>query len=164
MASPRAGFSIVALLFLLLAQLPPVASAQQPSREIDFETIFKSFSSGHVEPARYIITDREQWEAVWRLTMSNGFPIPAAPEIDFEQHSVIAVFQGNQPSSGYSISITKVVKTGKNIKVHVKEVVPEDSCTVMMVLTQPAHIVVTDKIRHPDRVSFREKLHLKRCG
>jgi hypothetical protein len=163
MASPRASFSSGVVLALLLTHLTPVASSQSPPRPIDFETVFKSFSSGHLEPARYVITSREQWEEVWRLTMSNGFPIPAAPVIDFEQNSVIAVFQGNQPSSGYSISVTKIVKSGRNIKVHVKETRPADSCMVLAVLTQPGHIVVTEKIRHPDRVSFREKLHIKRC-
>jgi hypothetical protein len=76
---------------------------------------------------------------------------------------VIAVFEGDEPSSGYNISISKLVKSGKKLKVVVKEVVPADACKVLLVITQPVHIIVTNRVSDPDAVTFKMKLQLKEC-
>jgi hypothetical protein len=95
--------------------------------------------------------------------MSNTFPLPPAPEIDFDRHSLIAVFQGQQPSSGYSISVSRLIKSGRKLKVKVREVIPQDSCVVLMVITDPVHIILTERIENPDRVSFRIQQQLTEC-
>jgi hypothetical protein len=148
-------------LFALIAVAP--APAQEPSRKADFETVLKHFNSGHRERGNFVITSREEWESVWRATMSNAFPVPPAPEIDFDRHSLIAVFQGEKPSSGYSISISKLMKSGRKFKVKVKEVIPQDSCFVLMVITNPVHIILTERIESPERVTFRIQQQFTEC-
>lgn len=153
-----ASFSIT-LLFLLSTG----AMGQEPERKAEFETIAKSFASGHSEKMSYVVTTRQEWEALWDAALANTYPRPPAPEIDFTEHSVIAVFQGNQPSSGYDISVTKVVMSGKKMKVHVKEVSPDLPCKVLLVITQPFQIIQTEKIADANKVRFKVKSKITRC-
>src|ERR1044071_4637030 len=153
------SMSLIALLFLLST----AARGQELERKAEFETLAKNFSSGHPEKMSYVVTTREEWEALWDATLSNTYPRPPAPEIDFNEHSIIAVFQGNQPSSGYDISITKLVKSGKKLKIHVKEVSPDMPCKVILVITQPFQIIQTEKITDASKVKFKVKSQITRC-
>ena len=151
--------SLIALLFLF----SNAAMGQEPERKSEFETIAKSYASGHSERTSYVVTTREEWEMIWDAALANTFPRPPAPEIDFNQHSIVAVFQGNQPSSGYDISITKVMMSGKKIKVYVKEVSPDLPCKVLLVITQPFQIIQTEKIEDASKVKFKVKSKTISC-
>src|SRR5215210_7471130 len=85
--------------------LSPQASARRMNQPVEFETLAKFFMSGHTEKKNYVITSKEDWETLWDKVVSRSNPRPAAPEVDLSKHSLVAVFQGNQPSSGYSISV-----------------------------------------------------------
>jgi hypothetical protein len=138
--------------------------AQELARKAHFETILKHYTCGHPERANYLITDKDQWEIVWGLAMSNVYPIPPAPEIDFSRQSVIAVFEGDEPSSDYSMTVKRLIRKGKKLRVVVEEVVPADACKVLMVVTQPVHIVVTERVPDPHRVEFKIKQHIRECA
>lgn len=153
------SISLMALLFLLST----AAMGQEVERKTEFETIAKSFASGHSERTSYVVTTREEWETIWDAALANTFPRPPAPEIDFNEHSIIAVFQGNQPSSGYDISITKVMMSGKKMKIYVKEVLPDLPCKVLLVITQPFQIIQTEKIADASKVKFKVKSKITRC-
>lgn len=152
------SFSLAAALVLLSA----TAQGQQ-ARKVEFETIAKSFACGHASKTNYVVTTKEEWESVWNAAYANTYPAPPAPDLDFNRHSIIAVFQGFQPSSGYDISVTKLAKSGKRLKIHVKEVVPDMPCKVLLVITQPFQIIQTQKINHPEKVKFVMKQDLKLC-
>ncbi|HKP88090.1 MAG TPA: protease complex subunit PrcB family protein [Blastocatellia bacterium] len=156
-----ASLSISLAAFLLL--LPASARGQEQERKAEFETIAKSFACGHAGKTNYVVTTREEWEKVWSAAHANAYPIPPAPEVDFAGRSIIAVFQGDQPSSGYDISVTKLVRSGKKLKVHVREVSPDLPCKVLLVITQPFQIILTEKIDHPEKVKFKTKQELKLC-
>jgi PrcB C-terminal len=159
----KALFSrITPAVFVLMILLSP-AKAQQMNHRIEFETIAKYLSSGHVEKKNYVITNKEDWERLWEKVVAYSYPRPAAPEVDFSKHDLIAVFQGNQPSSGYSISVTKLVRSGKKLKVYVREVLPGDECRVLLVLTQPFEIIQTDKLEDAGRVVFKLKPEITVC-
>lgn len=163
MRSPRriSAFFLRAIALTFLAAI--VATGQEASRKVKFETVAKHFSSGHWERKNYVITSKEEWERVWNIAASNFFPPPPAPEIDFTARSIIAVFQGSQPSDGYSISINKLKRAGNVIKVIITEAMPEDTCKVLMVVTQPFHIIETKKIEDADEVEFKTKRDIRRC-
>ena len=164
MKSPFAySFSISIAAAALFLFLPAVARSQEPARKAEFETVAKNFACGHTARMNYVATTREEWEQIWRALNANSYPVPPAPEVDFSQRSIIAVFQGNQPSSGYDISITKLVRSGNKNKAHVREVIPDMPCKVLLVITQPFHIIQTEKIEHPEKVKFVMKQTLKLC-
>ena len=153
------SIGLAAFLFLMSAG----ATGQEMERKAEFETIAKSFACGHADKMNYVVTTKEEWEKLWDAAVSNTFPRPPAPEIDFTQRSIIAVFQGNQPSSGYDISITKLVKTSRKLKVHVKEVSPDLPCKVLLLITQPFQIIETEKIADPAKVKFIVKQKITHC-
>ena len=157
------ALSISAAVAALFLFLPPGARSQEPMRKAEFETVAKDFACGHAARTNYVATTREEWEQVWNALNAGSYPIPPAPEVDFSARSIIAVFQGNQPSSGYDIAITKLVKSGGRLKVHVREVVPDLPCKVLLVITQPFHIIQTEKIDRPEKVKFVMKQSLKLC-
>jgi hypothetical protein len=167
MNRPHIGLRILLLCcfcFLLVAgPVREIGAQQSLSRNAHFETILKYYTCGHASRANYVVTDRDQWATVWGLAMSNVYPVPPAPEIDFDTQSVIAVFEGNEPSSDYSIAVKKLVRSKKGLSVVVEEVVPEDACKVLLVVTQPFHIVVTEKVPESIQVSFKLKQRVKIC-
>jgi hypothetical protein len=100
---------------------------------------------------------------LWDKISSIYLPRPPAPEVDFSNESIIAVFQGSQPSSGYSTAVTRLVKSGKKLKVFVREVLPANDCAVLLVITRPYEIIRTEKVKDADRVVFKVKQDIKVC-
>jgi PrcB C-terminal len=159
----KAPFIRIVPLVIVSLLLSSPASARHTNQPVEFETLAKFFMSGHTEKKNYVITSKGDWESLWDKVVSRSHPRPAAPEVDFSKHSLIAVFQGNQPSSGYSISVYRLVKSGKKLKIYVREVLPADECVVMLVITQPFEIILTDKIEDVDRVVFKVKQDITPC-
>src|SRR5215216_3978859 len=154
----KTALSIIATLLFLSP-----AFAQPESRAVGFETIAKFLNCGHLEKKNYVITNNEDWQMLWDKVVSNSYPSPQAPDVDFSKHSLIAVFQGNQSSSGYSISVERLVKRGGKLKVHVREVSPADTCRVLLVLTQPFEIIRIDKVGDAESVRFKVKREITAC-
>lgn len=76
------------------------------------------------------------------------------PEVDFNRHTVLAVFSGEKPSGGYDVKIEKVLESDDKKKVAVlyRESAPPAGMGVIAVLTYPKHVVVVKKIT--GKVSF----------
>ncbi|MFN8577732.1 MAG: protease complex subunit PrcB family protein [Candidatus Sericytochromatia bacterium] len=67
------------------------------------------------------------------------------PKIDFEAKSVIAVFLGERPTTGFSIDIANIEETKDLIKVSLKENKPPSGSEVKAEVTQPFLIIETKK-------------------
>ena len=147
-------------LILLIVVSVTAASAQEGPQPLAFETLGKHSSSGHREKRNYLITSREEWQGLWERVHTDVIPKPDLPAVDFTQRVIIAVFQGEQTSGGFEISVTDLVKNGKKLTAKVTEVSPGGSCGVTAALTQPYHIIVTDKMR---KVKFKVKREIREC-
>jgi protease stability complex PrcB-like protein len=146
--------------------LATVAAAQEIAvTQLEFETITKAFYSGYVEKQFLVITDKEEWQAVWDIAFSRIDPKPPLPDLDFETRMVVAVFQGTRPSGGYSIAITKLTKSDGRLKVIVKETSPGANCGVPAVITTPFHMIETDKVKKKLRkkVDFVVEQEVRDC-
>ncbi|HLF82974.1 MAG TPA: protease complex subunit PrcB family protein [Blastocatellia bacterium] len=150
---------IASLTFLVLI-FGSIASGQLPPPSVPFETIEKYSFGGHREKNNYVITNREDWQSLWNVAHSNLEPRPPLPEVDFSERMIIAVFQGEQLTGGYTITVTDLVKKGRKLRVKVREVSPGASCGVVAALTQPYHIIETDKAR---KVRFDVQQETKDC-
>jgi hypothetical protein len=137
-----------------------VASAQVGPQPLAFETLGKHIYSGHRQKQNYVITSREEWQSLWELVHTNVIPKPDLPEVDFTERVIIGVFQGEQASGGFDITVTDLVKNGKKLTAKVTEMTPGGSCAVTTALTQPYHIIVTDRMR---KVKFKVKREIKEC-
>ena len=84
------------------------------------------------------------------------------PEIDFTRRTIVAVFQGEQATSGYEISIQEIIETENSIEVVVKAVAPGSRCGVLDKVTRPLDIVEIEKTAK--QIVFHVKHKIRNCG
>lgn len=104
--------------------------------KIDFETLSKGSYSGYKESANYVMNSNEELKEL-KLQIS---------EIDFSKSTAIAVFMGEFNTGGYAIEITEVIEKENKIIIKVIKTFPEPGQPVTQALSQPYHIVKTEKI------------------
>jgi hypothetical protein len=110
-----------------------VAPAGDP---VAFEPIGSGPRSGVADFLEAVVTDRDAWEALWGRHAS-GEPIP---DVDFESETVVGVFLGTRPTSGYSVEILSI-GSGDGLEVAWRESTPGEDCMVLQVLTSPFVLV-----------------------
>lgn len=146
------GILIAVVLISGCVQAPahPANLTSQTEKEIPFETIEKGEYSGYTEKANLVINDEETFFKLWRnYTSIFGCPTCGAlvtPKISFSNETIIAVFMGEKNTGGYSISIERISNEGDMVFVFVKETSPQPGDLVTQALTQPYHIVKTEKV------------------
>lgn len=93
--------------------------------------------SGVQEAKQLIVTNRADWDALWKQHAVRQQPTPAAPEVDFKKEVLLFVTLGRKNTGGYGVSIpTLAVKEGKTVaRVGVKS--PPPDSMVMQALTAP---------------------------
>jgi hypothetical protein len=88
-----------------------------------------------------IIEDQQKWKDLWE----KHNPKVPVPEINFKENMVIAVFMGEQKTSGYGIQISQIEDSGSKIYIDLEETVPASEENITGKPTQPYHIVVVSK-------------------
>ncbi|MBI2564735.1 protease complex subunit PrcB family protein [Candidatus Woesearchaeota archaeon] len=122
------------------------------SKQYSLETISKGHFSLAEQKLEFVIKDAEKWKKHWRKYVDSENP---APEIDFSNYSVVAVYSGTKSAGGYSIEIASISKSRFFVEVSVKETVPSIDGIVIEIMMSPYHIVKTDKISKKEQVVFR---------
>jgi protease stability complex PrcB-like protein len=74
---------------------------------------------------------------------------------------LVAVFQGQQSTGGYSVQITSIERNGDQLVVRATFGVPGPGAIVTQVLTSPAHVV---SIAAADATGLRESILLDQTG
>ncbi|MEK6407831.1 MAG: protease complex subunit PrcB family protein [Acidobacteriota bacterium] len=134
------------LLCLALSLTPTLAEADT----ICFLGVLKLQDSGHAEAQNYV------------KIFSNTSEKPPLPEIDFTRRTIVAVFQGSQPSGGYEISIQELVETESSLEVFVKAFAPGKRCIVTGKISRPFDIIEIEKTEK--QVVFHMKHKFRDCG
>jgi len=109
-----------------------------------------------------VINNETDWQAVWVKIFSNQSEKPPLPEVDFSRRTIVAVFQGDQPTGGYEISIQDIVESENSFEVAVKAFSPGSRCVVEGKVTRPFDIVEIEKIEK--QVVFHVKHKIRDCG
>lgn len=138
-----------------LAFLLTYALAQGDS--ICFLTVLKRADSGFSQAQNLVINDPAEWQSVWEKVFANTNPKPPLPEIDFTRRTIIAVFQGPQPTTGYAISIEGLVETEALLEVTAKAFSAE-RCVVSPKVTSPLHIVEIEKTNKVINFNVKRKI------
>jgi hypothetical protein len=150
---------LTALFCFALLLTPTIAGADT----ICFLRVFKLNDSGHSEAQNYVINTETDWQTLWDKIFSNQSEKPPLPEIDFSRRTIVAVFQGEQPTGGYEISIEEIVGTENSVEVAVKAFSPGPRCTVTGTVTRPLDIVEIEKTEK--QIVFRVKHKVRNfCG
>ena len=119
---------------------------------IDFTTITQGTDSGYQSASQMVIDNSEQWSNCWQLHTDNAEPPLSLPQVDFTRYSVVAVFAGEKPTSGYAVEIVRAETGGSQTKerlllaITVRHRQPKAGDFVTEALTYPYHIIRMPKI------------------
>ncbi len=119
---------------------------------IDFTTIARGTDSSYLNVRQMAIRSLRRWSKVWQLHTCNTEPPPPIPQVDFSCYSVVAVFAGEKPTSGYSIKVIKVETNGSQTKgleaisISVRHRQPKAGDFVTEALTYPYHMIQIPKL------------------
>lgn len=157
--SPRIAFRSLAILFCVaLSFAPTLAEAET----ICFLSVLKLRDGGLAEAQTFVINSETEWQNLWERMFSNTSVKPPLPEIDFTGRTIVAVFQGIQPSGGYEIAIQEIVETENTLEVVVKAFAPGKRCVVPGAVTRPFDIVEIEKTEK--EAVFHVKHRVRNCG
>lgn len=156
---------ITAAIYLCFAA--PIAHGQQAQTEIKFTTLIQQSQSAHAQKKNYVLRSQAEWQKLWRQMQGEQFVRnrasldSAVRKIDFTKQMIIAVFQGEKPSGGYSIAVAKLVRHAKQLEVFIEEKSPGADCFTTQALTYPYHIIVTEA--SAQKVVFTSKQSTAAC-
>ncbi len=108
-----------------------------PSSGVAFTEITSGSLATQVSAAKnYVISSADDFAPLWKQITSTHIPT-----VDFKQYSVIAVFAGERPTSGYGIAIDKITDTPDKRIVHIVLTVPGKNCVTNQTATSPYAVV-----------------------
>jgi hypothetical protein len=142
-------------LFVLALLSLVVTGCTTPAEEIPFTVIAEGDTAANY-PNRQgvVIASPSEWETLWEQLHRYTIPRPALPEVDFTQHTLLAVFAGEKPSGGYTIRVKRVIQTDQRVIVHVIETAPGTGNITTALITYPYQIVKVRRISLPVHFDF----------
>jgi hypothetical protein len=105
---------------------------------VAFEPIDSGARSGMADPLETVVTDAASWEELWTSTHAFGEPVP---DVDFRTESVVGVFLGTRPTTGYAVEILAIESRADALDVSWRETAPGEDCVVLQALTSPYVLV-----------------------
>jgi len=136
-------------MILLLVTAALFQSEPQPQGvSVSFTLIDKGANSGFQAPQEMFVSSLKDWIDTWALRQGSAAPKRRHPAIDFDRDVVLVAATGMKSTGGYSIEITRIVKTKDDIQVFVKRTVPAEGAKPAAVPTSP---FVLARMKKPDR-------------
>jgi len=103
---------------------------------VPFTKLAQGKKSTIEDRVNYLITSPSELGELWKMIDATSTP----PKIDFKKDAVIAVFSGQEPTTGYAISVTEIEDADAR-KVSITLTKPSDGCMLAQVITAPYEIV-----------------------
>lgn len=94
----------------------------------------------------YVIRSKAELGDLWKMIEGQDSLVP--PTVDFKKYDVIAVFAGQEATSGYGVSIP-LVEDGQSRKVHISLTRPSRACLLAQTVTSPYFIIQVPKTTLP---------------
>ena len=103
----------------------------------------------------YRIQNAHDLDSLWSLVYGAN-DTPATPAVDFSKNEVLAVFDGNDPTIGYTISVVSITDESSNRLVLVNHATPPSTCQTKNTTIRPFEIIevpqTTLAISHQDQM------------
>lgn len=118
-------------------------SATRPSpQQLAWETVARGNQATGVDGRRYeLITNQRQLTSVWAQAHASQLQPPAAPRVDFQRETVVAIFMGQQSSGGYGVEVESVTQEGGDLYVDARFTEPAAGAITSQALTSPWTII-----------------------
>lgn len=105
----------------------------------------------------HVVNNAEEWQAL--------FADVEMPEVGFESDSLVVIFMGERPTTGYSIEITSITQHIKgDVTVYVEKKSPGANCSVATIVSYPYTVVKTKKISDPVTVTYEYSDAIADCS
>ncbi|HLY74832.1 MAG TPA: protease complex subunit PrcB family protein [Planctomycetota bacterium] len=132
-----------------------LSSPQEKTESIPFRVIDKGTSSGFMVPQQMFVSSQKDWAETWTTRQGSAGTKKSHPEIDFNRDVVIVAALGAKSTGGYTIEITRIVRTKDDIQVFLRRTAPPEGGRVVGGATSP---FVMARMEKPDRpVTFRDE-------
>jgi PrcB C-terminal len=142
--------------YLIVFCLATLLNAQEETSEeqegetqtmptIYHEVLLDGTYSGIREPLQKVITNKEEWQELWKKHVSVIVPQPPVPEVDFDNFVVAAIFAGEKNTSGYQVKVKEVLPVGNNVNVRYRLVEPPANSFTLQVIVQPFVLLKVQK-------------------
>lgn len=119
----------------------PATPTATPEAPLAITTLARGTDSEWHEAAEVAVREEKAWKDLWEKANAALVPMPAPPKVDFAKEMVIAVFAGEKPTTGHSIEVSRIERSGDGLLVTVREKAPPEGAMVGQALTYPFHIV-----------------------
>ena len=100
-------------------------------------TIARGDSSAIDTKREVIVRTPSEWSSLWKAHA----PSQSAPAVDFARQTVVGVFLGNRPTSGYSVEVLAARADNGVVVVEWAETRPDPGDITAQVVTAPFHLV-----------------------
>jgi hypothetical protein len=143
-----AGFALGVSLLLTArgrGEIEPTSTLQALNETaLNFETIEQKDGAGSavVDPGIIIISNKED---VADLPAGSDEAIGILQELDYKQSFALIVFQGEQGTGGFVVTIERITRVGTTIHVYVQFHIPKPEEEKTLVVTSPYHLVKIQK-------------------
>lgn len=146
---------ITCLFALALLSLAITGCTASTREEIPFTVVAEGETAAdYPDQQGIVIGSPAEWEELWEQLHRYTIPRPALPEVDFTQHTVLAVFAGEKPSGGYTIQVERITQTDQTVIVYVTETAPGPRDITTMMITYPYQVVKIPHTSLPVRFRF----------
>lgn len=109
---------------------------------VEFSVLADGTNASLIEgPVNYRITQKEELAALWEMLGRTDL----APAVNFEKSEVLAVFDGERATGGYSVAIESITNTEDTRTVLIQHTVPGEGCMTMQSLTYPYTLIEVPK-------------------
>gem|GEM_PF-1287899 len=153
-----------AVLMTILTKPGDGMAANEPASKLEpnLALIAAGSRSAIESPRNRIVKDKADFAMLWLEHTAHEAPTPVPPDVDFSESTVAAVFAGNQPTGGYSMTLTGLDKTPGGWEVRLSLVTPGQDCMTTQVITQPWAMVRVPG--HDQRINIHVSPTQLSCG
>jgi PrcB C-terminal len=132
-------------------QVPQATQGSQTGQTVPFETLdWNNFSTGYIvydsdEPGMMVFRKPED---VGKLQLNTPDDIEAQrklEELDYSKYFALLVLEGAKPSTGYSVKITSIMRSGNVLTVYADFLEFPENMERAAVVTYPYYLVAIEK-------------------
>lgn len=121
---------------------------QDKGEAVSIRTIDKHLTSGFQEPLEKFVATEKDWIELWNQRQEPKAPKRQHPAVDFDKDVVVVAALGPKPGTGYTVEITRIVKTKDEIQIYVRKTAPDPAA---LKTGQPTSPFVLIRMVKPDR-------------
>ncbi len=105
--------------------------------KISFNTLKKGRQSRIAKADNKVIKTAQAYSQLWNKLGINA----KQRSVDFDQHFVVAVFQGKKTTGGFKINVSGLCLSGQKLTAKVTKTQPKEGSAVPSAITHPYHLV-----------------------